>query len=66
MHSTDTPQYLNTRSLWRTDIRQGGGSHKTCHDRIRIAGRLGALLLNLNIQVKSLSHLKNQACETLR
>nr|WP_262946950.1 phage integrase N-terminal domain-containing protein [Xenorhabdus indica] len=27
---------------------QGGGSHKTCHDRIRIAGRLGALLLSLN------------------
>ncbi|WP_275366803.1 hypothetical protein [Xenorhabdus bovienii] len=23
MYSTDTPQYLNTRSLWRTDIRQG-------------------------------------------
>ncbi|WP_170140388.1 hypothetical protein [Xenorhabdus cabanillasii] len=22
-YSTDTPQYLNTRSLWRTDIRQG-------------------------------------------
>ncbi|MDE9590713.1 phage integrase N-terminal domain-containing protein, partial [Xenorhabdus bovienii] len=43
--------------------RQGGGSHKTCHDRIRIAGRLGALLLSLNIQVKSLSHLKTKHVE---
>ncbi|WP_262947618.1 hypothetical protein [Xenorhabdus indica] len=24
-YSTDTPQYLNLRSLWRTDIRQGQG-----------------------------------------
>ncbi|WP_237388386.1 integrase domain-containing protein [Xenorhabdus sp. Sc-CR9] len=43
--------------------RQGGGSHKTYHDRIRIAGRLGALLLSLNIQVKSLSHLKTKHVE---
>ncbi len=43
--------------------RQGGGSHKTCHDRIRIADRLGALLLSLNIQVKSLSHLKAKHVE---
>ncbi|CDL86341.1 hypothetical protein XCR1_3040005 [Xenorhabdus cabanillasii JM26] len=43
--------------------RQGGGSHKTCHDRIRIAGRLGALLLSLNIQIKSLSHLKSKHVE---
>ncbi|CDH34211.1 integrase domain-containing protein [Xenorhabdus bovienii] len=43
--------------------RQSGGSHKTCHDRIRIAGRLGALLLSLNIQVKSLSHLKTKHVE---
>ncbi|OTA18452.1 DNA-binding protein [Xenorhabdus vietnamensis] len=43
--------------------RKGGGSHKTCHDRIRIAGRLGALLLSLNIQVKSLSHLKAKHVE---
>ncbi len=103
MYLTDTPQYLNLRSLWSTDIRQGqgifcfaalarardrmlsgiskgklmsrlikelkffarkaGGSHKTCHDRIRIAGRLGALLLSLNIQVKSLSHLKAKHVE---
>ncbi|PHM38163.1 DNA-binding protein [Xenorhabdus mauleonii] len=26
--------------------RQDGGSHKTCHDRIRIAGRLGLTLAN--------------------
>ncbi|MGJ0625974.1 hypothetical protein ACR72M_17295 [Xenorhabdus bovienii] len=26
-YSTDTPQYLNLRSLWRTDIRQGQGRH---------------------------------------
>ncbi|WP_338884603.1 integrase domain-containing protein [Xenorhabdus sp. TH1] len=43
--------------------RQGGGSHKTCHDRTRIAGRLGALLLSLNIQVKSLGHLKAKHVE---
>ncbi|WP_047683301.1 MULTISPECIES: integrase domain-containing protein [Xenorhabdus] len=48
--------------------RQGGGSHKTCNhktcnDRIRIAGRLGALLLSLNIQVKSLKHLKTKHVE---
>ncbi|WP_426578589.1 integrase domain-containing protein [Xenorhabdus stockiae] len=43
--------------------RQGGGSHKTCHDRIRIAGRLGALLLSLNIQVKSLNNLKTKHVE---
>ncbi|MBE8597412.1 integrase domain-containing protein [Xenorhabdus sp. BG5] len=43
--------------------RQGGGSYKTCHDRIRIARRLGALLLSLNIQVKSLSHLKTKHVE---
>ncbi|MCC8368205.1 integrase domain-containing protein [Xenorhabdus sp. PB61.4] len=43
--------------------RQGGGSHKTCHDRIRIAGRLGALLLSLNIQVKSLNNLKAKHVE---
>ncbi len=43
--------------------RKVGGSHKTCHDRIRIAGRLGALLLSLNIQVKSLSHLKAKHVE---
>ncbi|WP_278249749.1 hypothetical protein [Photorhabdus cinerea] len=27
MYSTDTPQYLNLRSLWRTDIRQGQSRH---------------------------------------
>ncbi|KLU14763.1 MULTISPECIES: integrase domain-containing protein [Xenorhabdus] len=43
--------------------RQSGGSHKTCHDRIRIAGRLGALLLSLNIQVKSLNNLKAKHVE---
>ncbi|WP_416775950.1 phage integrase N-terminal domain-containing protein [Xenorhabdus budapestensis] len=43
--------------------RQGGGSHKTCHDRIRIAGRLGALLLSLNIQVKNPSHMKAKHVE---
>ncbi|WP_047686645.1 integrase domain-containing protein, partial [Xenorhabdus sp. NBAII XenSa04] len=43
--------------------RQGGGSHKTCHDRIQITGRLGALLLSLNIQVKSLGHLKTKHVE---
>ncbi|WP_169926633.1 hypothetical protein [Xenorhabdus stockiae] len=27
MYSTDIPQYLNLRSLWRTDIDQGQGSY---------------------------------------
>ncbi|PHM25811.1 integrase domain-containing protein [Xenorhabdus budapestensis] len=43
--------------------RKSGGSHKTCHDRIRVAGRLGALLLSLNIQVKSLKNLKAKHVE---
>ncbi|MBC8947168.1 integrase domain-containing protein [Xenorhabdus indica] len=43
--------------------RQCGGCHKTCHDRIRIAERLGALLLSLNIQVKNLGHLKTKHVE---
>ncbi|WP_084023063.1 phage integrase N-terminal domain-containing protein [Xenorhabdus hominickii] len=43
--------------------RKGGGGHKTCHNRIRIAGRLGALLLSLNIQVKSLKNLKAKHVE---
>ncbi|CAM3278585.1 Putative DNA-binding prophage protein [Xenorhabdus nematophila ATCC 19061] len=40
--------------------RQGGGSHKTCHDRIRIAGRLGALLLSLNIQCNEPQRMRNK------
>ncbi|PHM45530.1 integrase domain-containing protein [Xenorhabdus miraniensis] len=40
-----------------------GGVHHISHDRIRIAGRLGALLLSLNIQVKSLKNLKAKHVE---
>ncbi|WP_031280574.1 integrase domain-containing protein [Photorhabdus temperata] len=48
----------------QTFARQAGGSHKTCHDRIRIAGRLGEFLLKLNIQVKSLNYLKTKHIES--
>ncbi|ETS32587.1 DNA-binding protein [Photorhabdus temperata] len=48
----------------QTFARQAGGSHKTCHDRIRIAGRLGEFLLRLNIQVKNLNHLKTKHIES--
>lgn len=36
-----------------------GGSFKTIHDRIRIAGRLSQHLHRLNIQIKELQHLKS-------
>ncbi len=39
--------------------RQGGGSHKTIHDRLRITERLGKHLLALNIQVRAVKHLKS-------
>lgn len=39
--------------------RQGGGSHKTVHDRLRITERLGKHLLALNIQVRAVKHLKS-------
>ncbi|MEQ1974471.1 phage integrase N-terminal domain-containing protein [Xenorhabdus sp. SGI240] len=47
------------------DVKQSGVlfTSQTCHDCIRIAGRLGVLLLSLNIQVKSLSHLKTRHVE---
>lgn len=41
-----------------------GGSFKTIHDRIRIAGRLIQHLRRLNIQIKDLQHLKSSHIES--
>lgn len=41
-----------------------GGSFKTIHDRIRIAGRLSQHLHRLNIQIKDLQHLKSSHIES--
>ncbi|MER2470879.1 hypothetical protein [Photorhabdus laumondii] len=35
-YSTDIPQYLNPRSLWRTDIRQGQSRHVSTAARQRL------------------------------
>lgn len=43
--------------------KQAGGSHKTVHDRIRIADRFSRHLLALNIQVRSIKHLKARHIE---
>ncbi len=44
--------------------RQAGGSHKTVHDRLHMAERLSRHLLDLNIQLKSVSHLKAKHIES--
>jgi hypothetical protein len=43
--------------------KQAGGSHKTVHDRIRIAERFSRHLLTLNIQVRDIRHLKARHIE---
>ncbi|MFC3394479.1 integrase domain-containing protein [Brenneria rubrifaciens] len=43
--------------------RQAGGSHKTVHDRLKIAERLVSHLLSLNIQIRTVQHLKAKHIE---
>ena len=38
--------------------RQAGGAHKTVHDRIATAGRFCERLMELNIQIRYVRHLK--------
>ncbi|EBS7635970.1 DNA-binding protein [Salmonella enterica] len=43
--------------------RQAGGSHKTVHDRIAMAGRFCKRLAELNIQIRYVRHLKSRHIE---
>ncbi|ENC1277320.1 integrase domain-containing protein [Escherichia coli] len=43
--------------------RQAGGSHKTVHDRIATAGRFCERLMELNIQIRYVRHLKAKHIE---
>ncbi|MEQ9942794.1 integrase domain-containing protein [Pectobacterium aroidearum] len=54
-----------SRLSWemQTLARQAGGSHKTVHDRLKIAERLASHLLALNIQIRSMQHLKAKHIE---
>lgn len=47
----------------QTLARQAGGSYKTVHDRLKIAERLASHLLSLNIQIRTLQHLKAKHTE---
>lgn len=47
----------------QTLARQAGGSHKTVHDRLKIAERLAGHLLSLNIQIRTVQHLKTKHIE---
>ncbi|AXW87009.1 DNA-binding protein [Lonsdalea britannica] len=47
----------------QTLARQAGGSHKTVHDRLKIAERLASHLLSLNIQIRTVQHLKAKHIE---
>ncbi|MCG8159066.1 integrase domain-containing protein [Brenneria goodwinii] len=47
----------------QTLARQAGGSHKTVHDRLKIAERLASHLLALNIQIRTVQHLKAKHIE---
>ncbi|MEC5318738.1 integrase domain-containing protein [Brenneria populi subsp. brevivirga] len=47
----------------QTLARQAGGSHKTVHDRLKIAERLAGHLLSLNIQIRTVQHLKAKYIE---
>jgi hypothetical protein len=47
----------------QTLARQAGGSHKTVHDRLKIAERLASHLLSLNIQIRTIQHLKAKHIE---
>ncbi|UCZ76781.1 integrase domain-containing protein [Dickeya zeae] len=48
----------------KTWAKQAGGSHKTVHDRLRIVERLCRHLLTLNIQVRSVQHVKARHIES--
>lgn len=50
----------------QTLARQAGGSHKTVHDRQKIAERLASHLLSLNIQIRTVQHLKAKHIEYRR
>lgn len=43
--------------------RQAGGSHKTVHDRIAMAGRFCDRLMELNVQIRYVHHLKAKHIE---
>lgn len=43
--------------------RQASGSYKTVHDRLKIAERLASHLLSLNIQIRTVQHLKAKHIE---
>ena len=43
--------------------RQAGGSHKTVHDRIAMAGRFCDRLMALNVQIRYVHHLKAKHIE---
>ncbi|MFP1843854.1 integrase domain-containing protein [Lonsdalea quercina] len=47
----------------QTLARQAGGSHKTIHDRLKIVERLASHLLALNIQIRTVQHLKAKHIE---
>ncbi|GAB7195218.1 integrase domain-containing protein [Dickeya oryzae] len=47
----------------QTLARQAGGSHKTVHDRLKIAERFASHLLSLNIQIRTVQHLKAKHIE---
>ncbi|WP_048636101.1 integrase domain-containing protein [Brenneria goodwinii] len=47
----------------QTLARQAGGSHKTVHDRLKIAEWLASNLLSLNIQIRTVQHLKAKHIE---
>ncbi|RJT43875.1 integrase domain-containing protein [Rahnella woolbedingensis] len=44
--------------------RQAAGSYKTIHDRLKMAERISRHLLSLNIQVRSVQHLKGKHIES--
>ncbi len=44
--------------------RRAAGSYKTVHDRLKMAERIGRHLLSLNIQVRSVQHLKAKHIES--
>ncbi|MFP1774152.1 integrase domain-containing protein [Lonsdalea quercina] len=54
-----------SRLSWemQTLARQAGGSHKTVHDRLKIAERLASHLLSLNIQIRAVQYLKAKHIE---
>lgn len=43
--------------------RQAGGSYKTVHDRLKIAEQFASYLLSLNIQIRTVQHLKAKHIE---